>query len=511
MNKILLLLISACLLSTANAASIEQLSRVDNKLELSKPSPYRADDNHIIHMGIFYTRDLLDSMTTEDINAYVERQIDAANMVMENSGLAIRREVIYIGEYPSDNQPDLPINSFLSTVYNQENQLLRDASLQYGFDYITVLRPHTDQNYCGWAFYNNPYAVMEIGGNCTSATLGAHEWGHNDGADHDIANSSDTPAKEYGRGFNCGGEGTIMSTSNNWFNRHNFYSTPEISKEGQQCGDDEKANIVRMLNELKEMPQHLGNRQDLPEKLAYVAFESSEDIVTTEGESIKLNLTLVDENGVLITLDRDVSIEVFTKSDSAMQITDYEPLAQRIIFNAGENKKEITLQTLSDSHGENEEAFYVGIRFGDAVLTNQENIKVKFEKEDDVIGYQFLESDVTIEELQTTNVTLERTGNLTNSSTVNLLTLEPWISLSTNTVTFDANQSIAEVSISILDIDENASGTISLALENGDFIADAIAIHGAIKKESKSSGGSIPFLSLLLLSLIISVKSRRSL
>ena len=287
MNKILLLLISACLLSTANAASIEQLSRVDNKLELSKPSPYRADDNHIIHMGIFYTRDLLDSMTTEDINAYVERQIDAANMVMENSGLDIRREVIYIGEYPSDNQPDLPINSFLSTVYNQENQLLRDASLQYGFDYITVLRPHTDQNYCGWAFYNNPYAVMEIGGNCTSATLGAHEWGHNDGADHDIANSSDTPAKEYGRGFNCGGEGTIMSTSNNWFNRHNFYSTPEISKEGQQCGDDEKANIVRMLNELKEMPQHLGNRQDLPEKLAYVAFESSEDIVTTEGESIK--------------------------------------------------------------------------------------------------------------------------------------------------------------------------------------------------------------------------------
>lgn len=259
-----------------------------NREDIRLAQPINSNEHHIIHIGIFYTKDLLNQLTHEQLSAHIARQINAANIVMENNNLSIRRQVSYVGEHPLTNQPEMAINSYLAKIFDAEADQVRTLAKQFGFDYIAILRPQSDANYCGWAYYDSPYALMEFGGNSTSATLGAHEWGHNDGADHDIANSSDTPLLDYGRGYNCGGNGTIMSTNHNWSTRHDFYSPPNKQVNNEICGEENSANVVRMLNEFKEISGHVGNRQQPPSLLANVKFNHNNAVTINEGDQVTI-------------------------------------------------------------------------------------------------------------------------------------------------------------------------------------------------------------------------------
>ena len=333
------------------------------------------DEHHIIRIGIFYTNDLVNSLSKEELSNYLDRQINAANVVMENSGLSIRREVAYVGLYPIDNS-SMSIQQFLSTIYDNEAKPVHDIAEQFGLDYLTILRPHLGNSFCGWAYYTDPYAVMEIGGNCTSETLGAHEWGHNDGADHDLANSSDVPVRDYGRGYNCGGEGTIMSTSNNWFDRHNFYSSPDKYVNSEVCGQVDKADVTRMLHELQQLPDHLGNRQPTPINLAKVRFKNLQVIDVNEGDSTEVELVLVDESDNVISLDRTVSIEVVSVSDTAIGSLDYQEVAQRVTFMAGESLKKVLININTDNETEAQEQFQLKLRHGGIITPSNETISI---------------------------------------------------------------------------------------------------------------------------------------
>lgn len=502
MKRLFCGLILACLPFVSIAASQEQTSINPIEQTLPKAAAYRAADNHIIHIGFFYTSDLLNAMTIESINDYVARQIDAANLVLQNSNLSIRREAIYIGEFPSSNQSDMAINAFLSTVYDSANEPVRDLALQYGFDYITILRPYVGNSFCGWAYYNNPYAIMEIGGNCTSPTLGAHEWGHNDGADHDVANSSDTPARQYGRGYNCGGEGTIMSTSNNWFNRHNFYSTPNKSVGNDVCGEEDNANVVRMLNEFISLPNHLGNRNDLPEKLATVRFASNQDTTVEEGEQVTVNLLLTDTDGNKISLDRPVNVEVYSRAGTATANVDYPVIAQRVTFAAGQSEQTITIGTLTDSVDETTESFTIGLRFADAAHTSDEVKSILISNDVSVTSYKLASESVRVNEGGSATISVTRSGNLNVRSSLRLTSNQPWLVVSTNELIFEAQQSSADFTVSVQTIASDQTGSVSLTPSSAgaqSLSLSVAGIHVTEGNQNPSGGGLLNPVILLLL------------
>ena len=370
-----LIIFAIYLLSTTSNIYASTLASSQGANSVNQKASAIQDGDHVIRIGIFYTNDLASHLSKEALNQYIERQINAANVALENSGLSIRREVGYVGLYPINNT-SVGSQAFLSTIYNSQAAPVFDIRNKFGLDYITILRPHISSQFCGWAYYHVPYAVMEYGGNCISETLGAHEWGHNDGADHDIANSSDTPARAYGRGFNCGGEGTIMSTSNNWNQRHTFYSSPNKSIEGLACGIADNADVTRMLDELKELPNHLGNIRETPEKLAAIRFVDNQAFRAKEGETVAIKLEMVDTNNNVISLDRPASIELVSVADTARGSLDYQEIMQRINFAAGETSKQVNIVINADNEAEVEETFFVRLRHGDIVQPATESLSI---------------------------------------------------------------------------------------------------------------------------------------
>ena len=427
-------------------------------IKLRPVKAYSALDNHIVKIGVFYTSDLLDEFTIEEINRYVMEQINAANIVMENSGLAIRRELGYLGVHPIENEPSELIEVFLSRIRGSEGSENRVIAAQYGLDYVTVVRPMNDNRFCGWAYYGDPYAILQMGGRCTSNTLAAHEWGHNDGADHDIANSSAQPLRAYGHGYFCGGEGTIMSSpsGNKWNTRHNFYSSPDLSAGGDTCGLQDTANVVRMLNELKDNPFQMGNRKSDPVSLAFVQFSPEQPLLVNESDGIlPITIELVDAQGELTTLGQSASVEVITGGLSAKANTnnvtnDYQGIAQHIIFQPGENSVTVNLTLESDSISEADETLQLNLRQGDvvSVLTPELEITITENMIVTPTLVEFVQTErIVLSAGQSQSISLSRSGNTESEFTAHLAMTNDILTLSSDQIIFSKGQTEASINV----------------------------------------------------------------
>ncbi len=507
--------------SSMALAPVYMLERLHNTSQLSKQSNINAisefgekansePNQHVIEIGFFYTEDLLAQIGRAEIDRYIDEQISAANQVMINSGLAIRRQVSYVGPFPMANEPDTAINLFLANVYSdQAFSALSNIRERFGLDYLTILRPQTDNNFCGWAYYDNPYAIMEVGGFCTSATLGAHEWGHNDGADHDIANSSDTPVRTDARGYNCAGEGTIMSTSNNWNTRHNIYSSPDISVNGEACGKVGEADFISVLNELVTLPNHLGNKQAASEKIASVAV-STDKLSIAEGESVTVTLTLVDGDNNVITLDRDVSVELYTYGDAgsdgdirfngALADVDFINATQRISFSAGQSTQSITVITLGDNEQEPTELLQIGARYGDYVNGSANELTVEINDAAGQENLSFSLESVELESNQSIALTVNRAADFDIPVLLALAFDSEYLTITPEIMEFTSANASENVTITAGNI--NTAETVMLRLEaiDGSQVFDQLAIQlsPVVIEPEKSSGGGVNFWLALL-------------
>ncbi|GHE76855.1 Calx-beta domain-containing protein [Thalassotalea profundi] len=442
-------------------------------IKLPPAKAYSALDNHIVKIGVFYTSDLLDEFTIEEINAYVMEQVNAANVVMENSGLAIRRELGYLGVHPIENDPNQLIEDFIARIRGNEGSENRAIAAQYGLDYVTVVRPMNDNRFCGWAYYDDPYAILQMGGRCTSNTLAAHEWGHNDGAVHDAQNTTSTPIRPYGYGYFCGGEGTIMSSpsGNKWNTRHNFYSSPDITAGGEACGEQDTANVVRMLNEIKESSYQMGNRKEDPVQLAFIRFSAEQKKVVKESsESLAITLELVNAQGELTTLGQSATIELYTREGSALanslnSAIDYQGFAQHIVFNSGENTKTINLAIESDSVNETDETLFLALRNGDVVSALTSEIEVTI-TENTVVDPSYISIEQTerlvLQAGQKDSITLSRTGNADVEFTAYLSMSNDIVTLSASEVTFGIGQNTSTVEVTANQAIKGETTTIQL-------------------------------------------------
>ncbi len=109
---------------------------------------------------------------------------------------------------------------------------------------------------------------------------------------------------------------------------------------------------------------------DMP-KLANIKLQLSHPVLSNDQPYTQITLQLVNDNGELQPLKQNVSVELFTRSGTAVADYHYpESLYQRVIFLAGETQKYISLAIQSSEHYAN---FSIGTRYG--LLVNDSNIE----------------------------------------------------------------------------------------------------------------------------------------
>lgn len=487
-------LVTLLFISCSVFSASSEYQQKDRKIQQTA-SKFDESNVHIIDIGFFYTADLLNDITLEELHRYVERQINAANVVLENSDLPIRRRASLIAPYMVENDPQMEIQQFVYTVYEQEAEPLHKLRVQYGLDYITLLRPHLQQSYCGWALYDSPYAVMELGDDCQSDTLGAHEWGHNDGADHDIINSSSTPLMEKGHGYNCAGDGTVMSTSNNWYTRHDFYSSPNIRVNNEPCGDSENADVVAMLMELKEDPERLGNRVDKLATLGDVSFSLDKNAFN-EGQEITITLSLKPNDG---QLTQETSIMLVSKSDTATADLDYEMYGKRIEFVAGETEKKVRLEIFEDDYQEAKEQFYLSLQYPNRLKIVTPPKQVTINENVDGTTFRFQTNDISLFEGEKRTITVIREGDLKKSETIQLVNFNPWLKLNHEILMFEPGEAQKEIVFHNTHQGEVVSGEVYIAAIESSHHYDNIRVS---TKEKQKNSSAIRIWLLLLVSVV---------
>ncbi|MCJ8274357.1 MAG: hypothetical protein MJK04_33780, partial [Psychrosphaera sp.] len=135
--------------------------------------------------------------------------------------------------------------------------------------------------------------------------LFAHEWGHNDGASHEDGKSAKKP---YGVGYVCGDIGTIMSSESG--KRHAFYSSPNIKINGEACGVQDKADVVRLIKERMKQPGAVHNTHPKMVEIGIVNLVADHTVLNRYTKTVKGSLQL---NKVLGTA---VSVQVYARNQS---------------------------------------------------------------------------------------------------------------------------------------------------------------------------------------------------
>lgn len=189
-----------------------------------------------------------------DIEGVAQLAIDSTNQSYANSCARTRLvlSTTYLTDYvETDIATDLdrlqrPADGEMDEVVQVRNYVSADIVILLGEGY----------DWCGYAWVNAtaPLAFGVVLTECVANLTFAHEVGHIQGADHDIANSS---SNSYNHGhIHPGGIfRTVMAydTVEGGVPKIPFYSNPEISVYGQTIGTADVEDNARVINETAEI------------------------------------------------------------------------------------------------------------------------------------------------------------------------------------------------------------------------------------------------------------------
>jgi hypothetical protein len=343
----------------------------------------KQDGMRHVDIAFFYTPDLLEKLNREEMQAYIEEQTGFANLALKNNNIEnLRRKVVFVGEIDIVGHQEMSNSEFRNTFsFHEEKSLI---NMLYRADYNTVIRPKFDPNICGSGTIGNHLSsgnssALEVGDGCLFPSLAAHEWGHNDGMDHDIDNAVSTIIQEpFAFGFHCAGKGTIMNVSNEFHNSagHAFYSSPNILVNGQPCGVEDKADnahILRLRMQQAQDGEFILYNSNLFETLdgplsihGTITFSALPelDVLPFQG-SMRFTLQREGDLNPVDVLDnpQPISVEFYTKAISAIPGEDYEITIQRVEFAPGQEFAEVEIPLIDSPRSRNTVRFEVGLRY----------------------------------------------------------------------------------------------------------------------------------------------------
>ncbi|MGR9044310.1 MAG: M12 family metallo-peptidase [Gammaproteobacteria bacterium] len=221
-----------------------------------------ATGSTVIDVMVLYTSQALANASGQTgIETKIANAVAKANQAYINSNVDMQLNVVYAGEvsYNQTGNMSTTLQNLAVTNDGQMDQIhaLRD---QYGADQVVLIS--SESNYCGIAYVmTNPSSSFNVAAfsvvhddskyACLSNNTMAHELGHNQGDQHDRASANTVGAYDYSYGYRLcqtGGFNTIMAYSCSGAARVGYFSSPNLTYNGEYLGTSTEDNVRSMNN-----------------------------------------------------------------------------------------------------------------------------------------------------------------------------------------------------------------------------------------------------------------------
>lgn len=333
-------------------------------------------------VAFYVTKDVLNYATKEDVSSWVDEQIGFANISLRNNCVKLKKEValvrfvnelidqeFYGKTYNAEDLNVVDYQSMISGMNSTQGGVLQATSQQmksdwkeFGFDRVVNVIPHYRKYgngvVCGVGgnFFTRPnaevFTYMDAPNNswgsetlssqffatvawpnnpmCESKSIVAHELGHTDGLFHErgqqpTVNYDDT----LGYAASCGGHNSIMYSGIDTPSALGFFSSPNLTINGEACGDP---STVKGVDSVETLHFNLGlsslhsNPRDVPHQGVVDAGDSGQvgdtstwNFITNTRHSNNVavgSVEITDSPTALSESDEVLAIEV-TRTDSS--------------------------------------------------------------------------------------------------------------------------------------------------------------------------------------------------
>lgn len=229
----------------------------------TSPTTSAATAGTVIDLMVAYTpKAKANASGQAGIEAKIANAVAKANQAYINSQIDMQLNLVAMVEtnYAETGNMSTSLTDLTGTSDGKMDEVhtLRN---QYGADQVALVT--ADTNYCGIAYVMTsvstafaPYAFSVVHDDsvyaCLSDNTLAHELGHNQGDQHDRANSTNPGAYDYSYGYRLcqtGGFRTVMSYSCTGATRVSYFSNPNVQlSTGEVTGTATENNSLSMTN-----------------------------------------------------------------------------------------------------------------------------------------------------------------------------------------------------------------------------------------------------------------------
>lgn len=243
----------------------------------------------------------------------------------------------------------------------------------------------------------------------------AHELGHNLGAHHEEGASRGSSDYEYARAYSCAGKRTVMwsNTRLSLDSQTQTFSSPNITLEGEACGEANFADNVRVITETKTS---VSDRNSAITAIGSVSFRTSEIIVSESDGAFNVSLQRDGD------LSLPASVALLVNSPNSLAGGDIKTIYKRIYFDVGQSEVSTSFDIVQDAINEGQERFDLNlvypyrldIQTGTTVLTVNDT--------DSGEPGDFVIESSPVEEGSVANVKIKREGGSDGEYLVNVST-----------------------------------------------------------------------------------------
>ena len=326
------------------------VKKIKSQNELKQTQSELLLPSHV-DIALFFTPLVEEQIGVQGVRTKMQFLIDLTQEVIISSGVNVVLSPVFILRFDetlgANNNNDT--TSFPADINGKEAITLSNL---FGADLMHLLYIDSGQPFCGlsggvlWQPPNNPVWGITGTGSCPE-TVFTHEIGHAFEAQHDrddIADEFENQGglTDYYYGYHCGGRGTIMNVTFDRTNRHHFFSSPNITFQGEPCGvpigQPDAADNVTVFEVTRSLVENVNPPMAIH---GNVSFTESTYLIDDERSVISVELKRTGD------LSKEASIELATLDGSAEADVDFGHFLKRVEFAEGAATAQVEIEILN--------------------------------------------------------------------------------------------------------------------------------------------------------------------